>query len=209
MLKKIAAMVVLVALSIAAQTPSRKPTVPAPSQKPTVPAQNRNGQDSTNELSERLGALEKRVAKLEDTVTFYKFEIDQKQDKQDMVLLDPSSRGFLRLDSDNSTFLISLEDASPYLNGYRIKLDIGNPSDATFSNAKLKVRWSHALKSIDSYDSWQKSIHEKEVTLTDDLAPGKWNSVTVDLIPCASDELGYLEVSLQTPTITLHAVPSR
>jgi hypothetical protein len=103
--------------------------------------------------------------------------------------------------------LVSLEDASPYLNGYRVKLSIGNPSNAKFSGAKVKVRWARAYDfdkfTSESYALWQSSIHEKEATLTEDLIPGVWNKVDLDLIPSASDELGYLEVSITSGSVSL------
>jgi len=148
------------------------------------------GQGSTDPLKDRLAALEKRVADLESTVAYYKYLIDQKQVKYDSVQLDPSSHSFQRLDSDTSTFLVSIDDASPYLNGYRIKLSVGNPSNAKFTGIKVKVQWARAYDynkfSSDSYKQWHDSIHEKEVTLTDDLKPGVWNKVDLDLLPAAT-----------------------
>jgi hypothetical protein len=186
--------------------------IPATSQKASTPkkvstAQNKNGEESADSSKERLSALEKRVTDLESKVSFYKYLIDQKQVKYDSVQLDPSLHSFQRLDSDTSTFLVSVEDASPYLNGYRIKLSIGNPSSATFSGTKVKVRWARAYDfskyTNESYKQWQDSIHEKEVPLTDALMPGVWNNVDLDLVPSAPDELGYLIVSMTSPSVIL------
>jgi hypothetical protein len=195
MFKEILACMAFMAVPLMSQTTQHKSD---------ASAQNKGSQSPTGDLNDRLKALETRVAKLETSVAIYKYMIDEKQTKQDTVQLDASSRGYQRLDTEDSTFLISLDDASKYLDGYRITLDIGNPSNAKYSNAKVTVRWGRAIKSTDSYDEWQKSTHQKEVALTEDLVPGAWNTVTVDLVPCASDELGYLEVSMETPSVILH-----
>jgi hypothetical protein len=114
---------------------------------------------------------------------------------------------FQRLDSDSGSFLVSVVDVSPYLNGYRLKLNMGNPSSARFANSTIKIRWAKAYDfskfTADTYSSWQKSIHEKSVTLTSDLMPGTWNHEDVDLIPAGSNELGFLEMSIDTPTVSL------
>jgi hypothetical protein len=191
---------VLFTISVAAQSPARNSA---------APAQSKSSQPPTHEIDEKLAALEKRVTELEGTVQWYKYEIDGKQDKTETVILDPSSREFQRLDSDSGTFLVSLADASPYLNGYRINLDLGNPSNAKYSNAKLKITWGPAIKDFSKYDEWKASLHEKDVDITSNLEPGAWNHETIDLIPCSSNDLGYLKVSLQTPTVILHTNSSQ
>jgi len=194
MLRRIAVGLTLVTFTLPAQTPAHKTS---------APPQSKASQSQIDQLSQKVAELEKRVNTLEGSVALNKALLSEKQDKADSVVLDPSSREFLRLDSETSTFMIALTDASPYLNGYRIKMNVGNPSDAKFSDAKLKVTWGRAIKASDSYSVWLASLHEKEVTLTEDLLPGAWNPVSVDLIPCAPNELGYLVVSLETPSVLL------
>lgn len=159
-------------------------------------------------MTARIVALEKQIATLQSSNSFLSYLVTQKRNKYDSIQLDPSDHNFQQLDGSVSTFLVILEDASPYLNGYRMKLSIGNPSNATFSNVSLKIRWGNAydFKSYDKdkYEKWQNSIKEKEITLTDDLKPGAWNTVTVDLVPCAASETGFLELSMKTPSVVLH-----
>lgn len=196
--------VVLTATLLAAPLTSQNTSTP----KKTSATPSKNGQVTQDPTKDRLSALEKRLSDLESTVAYYKYLIDQKQVKYDSIQVDPSNHSFQRLDSDTSTFLVSAEDASPYLNGYRLKLSIGNPSDAKFTGVKVKVRWARVYDfskfTSESYKTWQSSIHEKEVALADDLMPGAWNNVDLDLVPAASDELGYLEVSIASPSVVLH-----
>jgi hypothetical protein len=200
MVKEIVLIASICVLPLAAQTVH---------QKAATQPHSGNGQSQLDQLDAKITALEKRIANLETSIEIYKYLLDEKQEKNDTAVLDPSSRDFLRLDSNIGSFLVSLDDASPYLDGYRVKLSIGNPSNAKFQNAKLKVRWGRSLKSTGNYSKWQASLHEKEVDLTNDLEAGYWNQMTVDLIPCNPDELGYLEVSLQTPSIILHVHPAQ
>lgn len=167
---------------------------------PNKPAQ-------TDPSQARIASLEKKVADLEAKLKFDEFLIEQKQSRTEAVQLDPSSREFERIDSDSASFLVMVEDATPYLDGYRLMLKVGNPSNADFLNVKVKIRWSKPFEwknySDSAYAAWQKAIHEKEVTINERIRGGAWNRVSIDLTPCKADELGFLEASLKSPTIAL------
>ena len=186
------------------------PTVPQTKvqRKTSSPLSNKSTKATEDAVNEKIADLEKRINKLEGTLSYYKFLIDNKQERSDTIQLDPSEHTFQRLDSDTSYFLVIIDDANPYLNGYRLKLRIGNLSSATFAHVALTIKWAKAYEyknfTSDSYNLWEKSVHEKETTLSANLEPGSWNSVVIDLIPCAPDEMGYLEASIKSPSVILY-----
>ena len=189
----------LMGISVAAQTSSHRGASSVTGTKEPAP--------SISALEERVSALEKKVAALESSVSFNSFLVSQKQEKHPSIQLDPSAHTFQMLDGDDSTFLISVRNVTPYLNGYRVTLSVGNPEDATFSNVTFNIRWAKAYDyshyTADSYQKWQKSVNEKEITLNTNLLPGSWNTVNIDLVPCAADETGFMELSMKTPSIIL------
>jgi hypothetical protein len=87
-------------------------------------------------------------------------------------------------------------------------LTIGNPSYATYNDYKLKVRWGKqydwAKYTKASYDEWDKSIQEKEISFPGALEPGKWNKVEVILAPVTAEQLAYLTLSMDAMGIVLH-----
>lgn len=113
------------------------------------------------------------------------------------------------MDTDNGFFLVSVEEAAPYLSGYKIHLTIGNPSNATYRNYKLKIKWSKqydwAKYTQASYDEWNKAIQEKEISYPESLEPGTWNGVDVILAPVTADQLGYMTLSMEASTVSLHS----
>jgi hypothetical protein len=135
--------------------------------------------------------------------------LNTKQVKTDSISLDLTQKAYQRLDTDNGFFLVSVEEAVPYLNGYKIHLSIGNPSYATYKNYTLKVRWSKAYDwgkyTQTSYDEWNKRIQEKEISFPDSLEAGAWNGVDLILAPVNADQLEYLMLSMSTSTVSLHA----
>ena len=152
--------------------------------------------------------LRQEVEALKTKLEFDEYLLSTKQVKTDSISLDLTQRSYQRLDTDTGFFLVSVEEALPYLNGYKIRLSVGNPSYATYKDYKLTVKWN---KTYDwgkytqaSYDEWNKAIQEKEISFPDSLQPGAWNSVDLILAPVSPDQLGYLMLSMSTATVSLH-----
>lgn len=155
-------------------------------------------------LKEDLAALKKEVGRLNFTV----FQLQSKLDSTSKVELDPTTpHQFQRLDTSNGTFLVSLESIEPYLDGYRVVFNLGNPSAASYNGYTLKVRWGPAYDwskySEESYAKWEKAVREREIPYTDSLRAGTWNRAVFIASPTAKDELGFVQISLETKTVSL------
>jgi vacuolar-type H+-ATPase subunit I/STV1 len=160
-------------------------------------------------LSESLREVQNFAARVRIDFEEFKEEYNEYKDVQ-LDLAEP--RTYQRLDSLNGTgsFLISVEDAVPYLDGYKVHLEIGNPSAARYTGFRLKMKWTkHFPKNADLafYGEWRKTIKEKEVSFTETLMPGMWNKIEIILSPASVDELGYFHVSLETSAIQLPSQP--
>lgn len=160
-------------------------------------------------LREQVGKLSKSLSEVETAVIKLRTDVDLYKE----VELDLSApRKYQRLDATQGTgsFLISVQDAVPYLDGYKVHLNIGNPSAARYTGFKLKMKWAKHLPGDagwDSYLEWLKAIKEKEVSFTEPLMPGTWNKIEVILSPASADELGYFDVSVETDIIELTSQP--
>jgi hypothetical protein len=96
----------------------------------------------------------------------------------------------------------------PYLNGYKIVLKIGNPLSVSYSGFTAKIKWAKKYDynqyAAESYDAWQKSVQEKEVSFTDDLERGTWNKIELIVTPATAEQLGYVNLSLSTNTVRMY-----
>jgi hypothetical protein len=148
--------------------------------------------------------LEDRIKRLERRVN----DLEYKASKDDSVELDTGTLDgpYLRLNSNNGTFLVSLTNIEKYLNGYKVILTIGNTSSATYRGFELTLKWSTTAPEgdINKWVEWYKARKTKTEKYTQDLVPGSWNKVEMILLPARSDELGYLEVSMETNSISLY-----
>ena len=168
-------------------------------------------QSSAREIAElrgQIAALQKKVEELESRVNLAYLLLKDKQDRTDSVTLDLTEPTYQRLDTDNGFFLISSEQATPYLNGYKVTLKIGNPLSVSFSGFKATVKWGKTYDykqyTSESYDAWQKALQEKQISFADVLERGTWNKVELVLAPATAEQLGYVNVSLSTNTVRMY-----
>lgn len=124
---------------------------------------------------------------------------------QKTILLDWATGGYQKIDTDVGYFLISLDDVTPYLDGKKVKLRIGNPSTATFKGFDLEFKWGQKYdsKKKQPYDEWKKALNRKTVSFTKSLNPGTWNRTEAVLAPASIEQLQYIEMSMNVNTLSL------
>ena len=102
--------------------------------------------------------------------------LQNRQERAAFVDILSPDDGFDYTRTDCGTFLITLKDVSPHLNGgYKARITIGNMSNATFKGFKIKYNCG-AIENIEAVD---------EISFTDTLYPGSWQDVTAYLSPPA------------------------
>jgi hypothetical protein len=142
-------------------------------------------------------------------------EIRAKSSRYESVPLDPTEKGYGRINTISGFFLVSVRDVRPYLDGYRVSLEIGNPTTARYNGFKLKLTWEMPMpeqgegESDERYskrvEEWaSKPAKEKEFAFTETLYPGSWNRITLVISPATAEELKQLEItSMQTDQLSL------
>lgn len=125
-------------------------------------------------------------------------------------------QGFSKINSDGLIFCVSVENVQAYLDGFKVSFKIGNPLFVTFQNPKIHIKWGKDPfkyygeqksegKSISGiFDSWKKSLQEKEITILKDLKPGVWNSFEIVLTSSKLDEIEHVEFSMEVDTLSFY-----
>lgn len=134
-------------------------------------------------------------------------------EQYDSATFDPTGqKSYQRINSNTGIFLVILDNVSPYLDGQKVTLSIGNPSSAKYTGFKLKLTWGMRFPEFDGKDAeeWNKqyrlaieSTKEKEISLPDTLQPGSWNKVSFNLAPAQSKEFGRLTIEMITDNVSL------
>ena len=170
-------------------------------------ADNQASKKELSALRVKVATLEENLKDLAAKLGSDEYLLSQKQDRQDTIVLTLTDHTFQRLDTDTGFFLISVQEVTSYLNGYKLSLSIGNPMAAKYSGAKVKLTWNtfyDAHKYTEaSFQEWQKNEQEKEVVLPTTLLPGTWNNIDVILAPATIDQLGDVTFTMSTNTVLL------
>jgi hypothetical protein len=159
-----------------------------------------------NALSKQLDESNANVARLQNQVSLLQVYTQGIWDTSPFVLLDPTTRSYSVVKTNLGQLLVSVVDFSPYLNGYKLKLAVGNPSFVTYNGAKLTVRWGAAPKwGAPDFDSskWQRNLQSKDLSIPNTLLPGAWNQVELVIAPASADQTGYLAISVNLDQVAL------
>jgi hypothetical protein len=122
---------------------------------PIVPQNN-------TQLTERLAQLENGFNSLSNQVRQDEWQTASKQNQFRFTAIAPDDKGYGKLETDLGTLFVSTESVDPYLDGYKIHLNIGNPSYATFSDFKLIASWGPLLTNFDDWDKWSASQNQNK-----------------------------------------------
>ena len=94
--------------------------------------------------------------------------------------------------------------ATPYLDGYKIKLRIGNLTNANFNGAKLNVGWGLPYSQNVNINTWSKSQKTKTFDLTNVIRSGSFTDMEVALTPAKPDEIKQFTVGIELNILALH-----
>lgn len=152
-------------------------------------------------LRMRVDSLEARQKSMGQLVGQIYFE--QLSTRNESVTLGPTSEGFQRLDTENGFFLISVEDIQPYVNGYKLTINVGNPLQITYNGITCKLKWGRNRGNQENYEAWDALLRSRDVPVLKDILPGTWNKVDVQLVPASAEELEYINLRIETNQVGL------
>lgn len=175
------------------------------------------------EIEKRISALESsrdelssQVLKANLKVSFLELRLKFLANEEEGSL-DPAEKGFAVVKANNGHFLVTCDDVAPYGDGQKVTIRIANPYNMTFNGFSIAARYGPRAPAMPSgadsetsekwsaaYDTWQKSLREKQLSLTDDLRPGRWNRVVMILAPAKADEVGFIGIKISTDRVTLY-----
>lgn len=153
-----------------------------------------NAPTKETELIERIERLEKSLAsEIERSFKNLKDILEIRFPKP--VRLNVSDlKSYQRITSSNdgTPFFLSLRDVVPFLNGYKLKLEVGNPSSVQYQGFTAYLHWGSS-----------EARHSQQYSLTEVLRPGRWTPVEIVLTPASKTDLEHLEFSMETAVIVL------
>lgn len=121
----------------------------------------------------------------------------------EMGLIDVASKGYSLVRNAHGVFPVSSKQVTPYLDGFKIVISVGNPTLFTFSGVNLKADWSVGCyrKADGGFEKCSKLV--KDFSLTNELKPGVYTDLEIIIPGVAASDLEGLSVSLTFDQIRL------
>jgi hypothetical protein len=120
--------------------------------------------------------------------------------------LDPVDHSFHALETSSLTLLVALEDITPYLDGFKLHVKIGNPYNMTFDGCTVFCQWGlsgFGSNGIYNAKEWRDSQKSNTVEIATQLLSGCWTPAEVPVVPATTDELRQLRLSVDTKSVIL------
>ena len=180
----------LAALSLSAcsKQPASDSGSPAPRADRLNKALDRLDADTAAErkLETRLSSLEYRVSNLETGTAW----VSTEEENFDIVR------------TRFGPFTVSSQGATPYLDGFKIKLTIGNLTTATFRGVKVNLAWAPPIDEAHPQESLRNLKH-RDYDLPMVLRPGSFTTIELAVTPAKPEEIKNIGVGIELSELSL------
>lgn len=120
------------------------------------------------------------------------------------------SKGFQQINTNSGILFVDVKEVTPYLNGCKVSLVIGNPNLITYVNPEINLTWNTSIlkyfKAIEEkidVPLWESTLQKKSYCSMKKLLPGVWNEIELDIPNVTLDQLEHCTLSITTGVILL------
>ena len=139
-----------------------------------------------SKLKEKVDSISTKVDSISNDYTKVAFRVMALEPSN--ALLNTEKEGYAIANTKFGPFIITKRGMSQYLDGYKVKLGIGNFTNATFKEAKLNVTWGS---------------QKKEFNITDELSSGAYTNIEIALAPAKTEEIKTIQVGIELSKVYL------
>jgi hypothetical protein len=161
-----------------------------------IEEKNKRLMDESILLRQDMAQLKADMRKDEEAVLFLLTKINE-PDGTKPASISGTTKGFELAKTEYGSFLVSLINVEPYLDGFKVTLSIGNPLDADVTDGTISIKFG--TSATDSLSTVSQAIDQP-------IAGGRWTDVVVAIAPARAEQLGYMGVSLDPTGMLLHQV---
>lgn len=148
--------------------------------------------DRPIDLDAKLSALENKQASFELESFGLRAEVARLE--HGSAVLSSESKGYHIARNAFGPFIVSLEDIQPHLDGYKVRLSVGNPTYISYRGAEFQVSWANYAES-------------RRITVTDQFLPGTYTEVEAVLTPAKPEDIRQIWVDVSFDQISLSRRP--
>lgn len=111
------------------------------------------------------------------------------------------SQSYTIVSTRHGPFTVALVGLTPYLDGYKAKLRVGNMSSAIFKGAKIDASWGPLISA--GVDDYLKNRKNKEFDLSTEFKGQSFTEFEIALSPAKPDEVKEIDIGLDFNVVSL------
>lgn len=166
--------------------------------------------NSNRDLSKDIGEISKKIEDATKEINVLEFNQALDSDQTSVLArstaaINTDDSGYGVVQTTFGPFVIIGKSATQYLDGYKVKISIGNLTGFTMHGAKIHVQWGGYFRDSDDIvkDKEKKSVDkEKEFDIQDVFRPGSYATFDLFLTPATPDEVKQISVSAKFNVIS-------
>lgn len=160
-----------------------------------------DSQDRLGKLEIENAQLKGRIASLEYSQKFI-FSRLNTIDTQKASITEGAGYGVAK--TPHGSVIITASGIQPYLDGYKVTLNIGNPSMISFSGSEIEVDWGLPWDTKDkTLAEIEKTRRTKKFSVAKDFPAGFYTPIEVALTPAKPAEVKTIEVGIEWNRVSL------
>ena len=184
----------------------------------SVVAKNKTNQESQAEIkigqingmltdqSAEIAGLKKELSTLKATVQFQNYLLDNIDQNPANIT---EGGGYAVAKTPQGPFIVSVKKIEPYLDGYRVTLEVGNPTNILLRGGDFQINWGIPWNTKGKdFAEISASQHNKKFSVPKDFPPGAYTAVDLALTPAKPEEVKSLSVGITWNTISLRRATS-
>jgi Carbohydrate esterase, sialic acid-specific acetylesterase len=138
---------------------------------------------------EKQETLEEKVKGLQRELSILKMQLGNMSGGS--VKVSTGDKGYYIAQTKYGSFAIVCGNVSPYLDGYKAQLSVGNLTNARFNGAKIGLLWGKDYN------------NSKDMSVTNSFLPGMYTTVEVILTPAKPEDIKTFAVTLEFDQLAL------
>jgi len=150
---------------------------------------NKPAPDKKESLREKVDQLQEKVDQLQGDLAWLNYRVRIMGGGSAEVSSEEKSYSIAQ--TNFGSFAILCKSVTPYLDGYKVQLGIGNLTSAQFNGAKISLRWGKLLN------------NSKDISVTNKFLPGRYTTIEVVMTPAKPEDIKMFSVTLNFNEIAL------
>lgn len=146
-----------------------------------------------SKYEQKILELERKVENLQSVVKVHSELIPAGN------ILDASSSAYSVVHTNHGPLVVAVDNAKEYLDGYKLKLKVGNLTAGVLTKVKISLTWGPSPSDPgfpDTPSGVEQAYKRHDYDVREELLPGTFNTVEILVSPAKVNELKWIAIKV-------------